>query len=197
MKIYFLRHGATKGNLEHRYVGITDEGLLAESKRSIKVKRMHELKIMQEAEKIFVSPRKRCVETAELLYPGKKQIVVEEFQECDFGEFEYKNYGELNGDPRYQRFIDTQGRSGFPGGENREAFQCRCVRGMERILRAEENAEKTLAVIAHGGTIMAILDQYSSPHRDYYDWQVGTAEGFLVQAEKTEGVWQFCKIRKL
>ena len=34
--------------------------------------------------------------------------------------------------------------------------------------------------MVHGGTIMAILDAFSSPHKDYYDWQVGNGEGFVA-----------------
>ena len=40
--------------------------------------------------------------------------------------------------------------------------------------------------VVHGGTIMAVLDRFSEPHRDYYDWQIGNAEGF--RAEVTEEV---------
>ena len=47
-----------------------------------------------------------------------------------------------------------------------------------------EEAEAVFVV--HGGTIMAVLDRFSEPHRDYYDWQIGNAEGFL--AEVTEEV---------
>ena len=31
MRIYLIRHGVTKGNLEHRYVGSTEEVLLPEA----------------------------------------------------------------------------------------------------------------------------------------------------------------------
>lgn len=34
MKVYFIRHGQTKGNREGRYVGRTDEPLLAETKKN-------------------------------------------------------------------------------------------------------------------------------------------------------------------
>ena len=38
MKVYMIRHGATKGNKEHRYVGVTDELLLQESKQLLEKK---------------------------------------------------------------------------------------------------------------------------------------------------------------
>ena len=32
------------------------------------------------------------------IYPDMKQIIVQDFRECDFGKFEGKNYKELTGD---------------------------------------------------------------------------------------------------
>ena len=71
---------------------------------------------------------KRCLETAEILFPEKLYEHVPRIQkaglsECDFGTFEYKNYLELSGDAEYQYFIDTLGREGFPGGETTERLK--------------------------------------------------------------------------
>ena len=98
----------------------------------------------------------------------------------DFGEFEGKNYAQLNGDPRYQAWIDSGGTLAFPGGESREAFFARCVDGMELVMEqirqqlayracpkcreTEDNGmiQEPLPVVAvvHGGTIMALLSHY-------------------------------------
>ena len=63
MKIYFIRHGATKGNREHRYVGTTDEPLLQEEIPTLQSKKM------PPAARVYTSPKKRCIETAAILYP--------------------------------------------------------------------------------------------------------------------------------
>ena len=52
----------------------------------------------------------------------------------DFGEFEGKNYIELQKDPNYQAWIDSNGTLPFPGGESREAFIKRCEQGFYRML---------------------------------------------------------------
>ncbi len=217
MKIYMIRHGATKGNRERRYVGSTDEGLLPEEKHKlVRMRRQGgdaEQSKMPEIQKVYVSPMRRCRETAELIYPGVPQEIVEDFKECRFGEFEYRNYKELNGNPHYQRFIDTMGECGFPGGETRSEFQKRCVYGMEKVLsstmrlqkskRFRENGvvpedEGSIALVVHGGTIMALLDAYSNPHRDYYEWQIGTGKGFCANAKRDAfGVWNFMDIHEI
>lgn len=184
MKVYLIRHGATKGNLEHRYVGTTDEELTPKGRALLqeKLKKWREEQEKQRAdflaaERVFVSPLKRCRQTAEILYPGREQIVIEDLRECSFGEFEYKNYEELQENADYQRFIHSMGRSGFPGGETLAAFQERCVRAFAQVIN-ERVSEAPAVFVVHGGTIMAILGRFSVPHKDYYEWHTGNGEGF-------------------
>lgn len=188
MKLYFIRHAQTRGNREHRYVGSTDEPLLQAAKRQLLAENAYCFSPAR-IDALYVSPMRRCRETAAILFPEKEQQIIEEFLECNFGIFEYKNYGELNGDPDYQRFIDTNGESGFPQGETLGAFRDRTVRGFLKVLERERlwGSERTAALVVHGGTIMAILDRFSSPHRDYYDWQVKNGDGFAAELVQDEG----------
>ena len=182
MKIYFIRHGQTKGNREGRYVGRTDEPLLAGAREAL-LEKSGSLKEFFEPDILYVSPMLRCRETAQILFPGKEQNVVDSFRECVFGEFEYRNYEELNGNPEYQRFIDSGGTCGFPGGETLEAFQDRCVRGFRSVidLSWEQRQDLRMAFVVHGGTIMAVLDRFSRPHKDYFEWQTGNGKGYAME----------------
>jgi alpha-ribazole phosphatase len=179
MKLYLIRHGMTKGNQEHRYVGSTDESLLPEAVEVLRKKSFPPV------DRLYVSPKKRCLETAAVLYRQNQPKIVEAFAECDFGEFEYCNYEELKGNREYQQFIDSMGKSGFPEGETREAFQKRCLRGFYEVMEQErlQKKQETVAIgmVVHGGTIMAVLDACSVPHRDYYDWQI--KNGTALEAE--------------
>lgn len=192
-KLLLIRHGATKGNIEHRYVGSTDEGLTGESVKSINNIRERILGIIKGKDcdinkkieqrcKLFVSPMKRCIETAELLFPKLNYQVVDGLRECDFGQFEYMNYTELEGNADYQRFIDTMGECGFPDGETKKEFITRVVSAFFDILRQTsiDNNIDTIIIVSHGGTIMSIMDTFSSPHRDYYEWQVGCGDGYVA-----------------
>ena len=111
IKLYLIRHGQTPGNKLSRYIGTTDEPLSDEGREFLK-------KISYPMpEELFVSPLLRCVETAEILFPGKQLHIIEELSECDFGEFENKNYKELAGNENYQKWIDSNGTMPFPGGD--------------------------------------------------------------------------------
>lgn len=182
MKVMFLRHGETAGNLEKRYVGRTDEPLTEEAREKLRTLLENgELPELTDDAVIYVSPMIRCVEMAEILFPDREKIAVSELSECDFGRFEYKNYRELDGDVDYQRFIDSGGMDGFPDGEPVKGFRSRCTRAFRQI--AEQNREKDMLVfVVHGGTIMSLLAEFARPKQDYFYWQVKNGSGYLAEA---------------
>lgn len=173
MKWILIRHGQTAGNLEHRYIGCrTDEPLCVEGVEALKNKQYPPVA------RVFVSPMRRCIETAKILYPYIKQDIVEDFRECDFGDFEGRNYAELNGNVDYQRWIDSGGELPFPNGESRAGFAARCVSAFDAL-----NYREDCALIVHGGTIMAIMERYARPQGSYFDFQVRNGEGYVLMED--------------
>lgn len=184
VRILLIRHGATKGNKEHRYVGSTDEPLLPESAEELRKVRVCESETGGTVH-LYTSPLLRARETAEILFPDLTAEVIPDFRECDFGEFEYRNYHELDGNANYQKFIDSGGMCGFPGGETLQEFQDRTVKVFLALPEIGQNSSEpirdraqTVAIVAHGGTIMALLDAFSEPHAEYFSWQAGNGEGY-------------------
>lgn len=174
MKIIFIRHGKTSGNLEKRYIGVTDELLCKEG--------VSELKSISypDCDVVISSPMKRCIQTAEIIYTNKKIVVGENLKECDFGDFEGKNYLELSANPDYQRWIDSGGTLAFPNGEAPADFKKRCIAEFDKTV--SEYAENTvLAFVVHGGTIMSVLEKYAYPKGGYYDFKVENAHGFVTE----------------
>lgn len=208
MKILLLRHGETKGNQEKRYVGQrSDEGLTDKAREQLRMAasgQMEEIYVRcREISKIITSPMTRCVETADLLFPREKfrgvpRILSEALTECDFGQFEYKNYMELTDDPQYQRFLDSGGTDGFPGGERIPDFKRRCKGAMGEIVKEELDAlsghreGECLVFVVHGGVIMAAMEALAKPARGYFSWQVKTGAGYLCRVkEKPEASFGF------
>ena len=195
ISIKMIRHGMTAGNMEQRYVGTTDESLCEEGRLQL-MKKKTDISGEWMPETVYVSPMRRCRETAEILFPSARQRVVEGFRECSFGEFEYKNYLDLNGNPDYQAWIDSGGTIGFPGGENQMTFCLRVWKAFERwlsdtvipIAQAAKEEEVVTAMVAHGGTIMAILSKWAVPHQEYFCWQVKNGSGYAVWPDTDE--WQ-------
>ena len=200
LELLMIRHGRTRGNTESRYIGTTDEPLLASERARLGTKQedLKEMGMLR-PDVLLVSPMKRCVETAEILFPEADPVVVPEFRECDFGAFENKNYQELDGNADYQRWIDSGGRLPFPGGESMQSFQERVCHAFRReiselALRSERRGKPDgkVAMVVHGGTIMAALERYGFPRKSYYDWHVENGDGFLLSVRETGDDLRLC-----
>ncbi len=197
-ELILIRHGKTAGNLLGRYIGSrTDEPLCDEGREGLAGKQLPEV------ERLYVSPMKRCVETAEILWPGfdrKKMQKVTDLRECDFGDFENKNYKELSGNGDYQAWIDSNGTLPFPNGESMDAFKSRCLEAFARIVEEVSGAEQEwiasgktgifrAGIVVHGGTIMAILEQYGYPKAAYFDYQVKNGCGYRLTPVEGTRLW--------
>lgn len=197
-ELILIRHGKTAGNLLGRYIGSrTDEPLCDEGREGLAGKKLPEV------ERLYVSPMKRCVETAEILWPGfdqKKMQKVTDLRECDFGDFENKNYKELSGNGDYQAWIDSNGTLPFPNGESMDAFKSRCLEAFARIVEEVSGAEQEwiasgktgifrAGIVVHGGTIMAILEQYGYPKAAYFDYQVKNGCGYRLTPVEGTRLW--------
>ncbi len=177
MKIVLIRHAKTKGNLEHRYVGKIDEPLCDAGVRELL--KNQKRGIYPKCDCVYASPMKRCIHTAQIVYPDKQINTVSDLRECDFGIFEGKTYEELKNNPNYRLFIESNGESGIPGGENRVRFQARCVNGfMEALKDMKEKNISNAAIVCHGGTIMAILERFGGQGRAFYDYQTENCGGY-------------------
>ena len=77
IKLWLIRHGKTEGNKLARYIGTTDEPLCQEGIEFLK--KMDYPKVQE----IYVSPLRRCVQTAEILFPEKPVHIIEELAECE------------------------------------------------------------------------------------------------------------------
>ncbi len=205
MKLVLIRHGATEGNKEHRYIGRTDEPLSSEAKEKLSA----EANCYPRIDRLFTSPMKRCIETAEIIYPDQKPVVVDPLREMDFGNFEGKNYKELNGNPDYQAWIDSGGTIAFPNGESREEFIQRCCKGMSEVLLQSkaystksdneilqsESSSFTIGLVVHGGTIMALCSAFGGG--EYFDYQVANGAGYICNVNLDGGKIQFRSIQKI
>lgn len=213
-KITWIRHGMTRANEEHRYLGKTDEPLSEKGIRFLQEKKKKSF--FNAPEFLYASPMKRCVQTAEILF-RRKPVLIPEWKEMDFGQFEGKNYEELKDNPDYQKWIDSNGTLPFPGGEPREQFIRRSMEGFDRMMsdilkRSEKNTgiqndtdtrylnsdrgtEIPVAAVVHGGTIMAVLSSLTGV--EYFDFQVKNGEGYETVLEWIQGRWKITSLTKI
>lgn len=145
LPFYYLRHGQTDWNIDHRGQGQTDVPLndkgLAQAKRASEI--VGDLGIKT----ICTSPLSRALETANIIQAvcGCELVVVEDLIECSWGERE--------GDVKDQWFLDWKaGRSNPVGAEPYAPFLERALRGINSAL---EHVGPVL-IVSHGGVYWAV-----------------------------------------
>ena len=197
IRLVLIRHGETASNKEHRYLGRTDEDLSPCGAE--KIKKAVQKKLYPEIDILFTSPMKRCLQTAQLIYPDMTAHIIPEFAEMDFGKFEGKNYQDLKDDARYQAWIDSNGTLSFPGGESQKTYIGRCKLGFETMINelykqksvSLQNTtlqkdkykdslavnQYTIGIVVHGGTIMSLMHAYAGG--EYFDYQVKNGRGYI------------------
>lgn len=156
--IFFIRHGATEGNLRRRYIGRTDEPLCEAGIAQVKALQKRGLSV----DRLFVSPLLRTRQTVDILFPKMPYTVVDGLIETDFGRFEGKSADELLGDPAYQAWVDAMCLTPIPGGESVADFKIRCCEAFAETIRTVPDGSR-VGFAVHGGVIMAIMEAYAFP----------------------------------
>ena len=184
--IHLIRNMPCEGNLEGRYIGRTESPLAMSS-----IARLVELKKAYEypgAQAYYASPSTRCVDTLKLLYPQADPEVVLELAECDFGDWEGRTAGELQGDPAFRAWMEQGGQTAPPGGESSPVFVQRVCRGFQLLVQKLMATGTTSAVLCtHAGVLTALLAAYGLPQAPYYDWMCDPGCGYSVRI--TPSLW--------
>ncbi len=185
--LYLIRHGITQGNLDGKYIGQTDLALCPEGKRVIESLCTDE--IYPEVQKVYSSPLSRCLETAEIIYPDQKLMIIDEICEMNFGEFEGKTADQLQDLREYTDWIRGGMDAAPPNGEKYSEFSLRCIEGLDLIFRDMMRAEITSAAcVTHAGVITNLLCGYGLPKGRPADYMCAPGEGFEIVL--TTFLWQ-------
>lgn len=187
MKSYLLhlfRHGIPEGQARQQYIGVTDLPLSTDG-----IKLLQDLKAEYNYDKpiaVFSSPLQRCVQTAEILFPGQEIHRIADLREYDFGDFERKTAEELKGRSAYEDFL--QQGTAPPGGESNEQFSKRICTAFTKLVRDLLKSGITEAALCtHGGIIMTLLAVYGLPRRNMLEWSAPFGEGYTIRI--TPSIW--------
>ncbi|KAA8678814.1 histidine phosphatase family protein [Clostridium sp. HV4-5-A1G] len=155
-KIYLVRHGSVGNGNEKRYVGNTDLPLCREG--ILQCKKLQRFFSTIDIERAYLSPLKRCVQTADIIlkYKNIDRIMIEEFKEINMGKWEGKTFTYVK-----KLFPDEFKKRGESietfvpqGGESFEQLQKRVIPKMMNII---ENSTGDIMIITHAGVNRVIL----------------------------------------
>ena len=170
-RLVIVRHGETAGNSSIRYYGRTDVPLSELGRRQMgEVRRALVRRFGDRAyDPVFASPLSRAREGAEII-TGREPILINEFVEVDFGDFEGLTAEEIR--ERYPTEFARWDRNrlapdyAYPHGESRAAFVERVHRGVERMLmlidEIREGRGGNALIVAHRGAIRAIIQRLAN-----------------------------------
>lgn len=176
MTVWLLRHGRTQYNDERRYQGQLDIPISPAGAAELTAADFS-------PDTVYVSPLCRARETARILFPSAAQVVIDDFAEMDFGDFDGRTADEMANDAAYRAWVDGDCTAQCPNGESRAGFCERTCAAFAGLL--ESCQVENLVIVAHGGTLRAVMERYALPERDYFDWMSGNGGGYRLDFDAT------------
>lgn len=184
--IYLFRHGITKGNLNAQYIGRTDYPLTMDS-----ISRLRKIKATEhypEVDAVFTSPLRRAVESAKIMFPQNEPIVINDFTEYSFGEFEERTAEELKDNSDFLEWLRGDMNARPPFGESNAEFMHRICAAFEKVVDGLiKTGTETSAIVCHAGVLMTILACYGLPEAPMAHWQMDAGYGFKLRV--TPSLW--------
>ena len=184
--IYLFRHGITKGNLNAQYIGRTDYPLTMDS-----ISRLRKIKATEhypEVNAVFTSPLRRAVESAKIMFPQNEPIVINDFTEYSFGEFEERTAEELKDNSDFLEWLRGDMNARPPFGESNAEFMHRICAAFEKVVDGLiKTGTETSAIVCHAGVLMTILACYGLPEAPMAHWQMDAGYGFKLRV--TPSLW--------
>lgn len=177
MKLYFVRHGETDWNLEHRYYGVTDRKL-----NNTGICQAKEVGILLkdiQFDKVYTSPLIRTIETCNYILKMNQttsqnieKSIDPKLMEQNLGIFEGYTYQELKLKfPKELERWNRDYRSAPHGGENFEEFYNRVMQFCENELKlnnvgftekktiscSNELEKKHILIVSHMSVLRCIM----------------------------------------
>ena len=185
--IHFIRHGDIAETKNGAYIGITDVSLSSDGREELK--KLDNTCRYPYAPVLFSSPLKRCIETCEIIYPGKEPIVVDELSEMNFGLWEGKTAEDLKNHPDFNKWLSGDTSVKPPEGESSADFTRRVCLMFQKIVDGLISTGHTEAVIVtHGGVIMTLMAVYGFPQAKPFEWACESGTGYSIRI--TPMLWQ-------
>ena len=182
MKVWLLRHGMTACNAEGRYQGRLDVPLSPEGAKALCAADFA-------PETVYVSPLRRAVQTARILFPTAALVTVGDLAEMDFGDFDGRTADEMAEDPAYRAWVEQGCSTRCPNGETLSEFCTRSCRAFAALMeQAVAQGREQLVIVAHGGTVRALMERFCEPHFKFFALPTPYGGGYVLEYDAA--LWQ-------
>ena len=177
--IYIIRHGQTEMNQRRALQGRSDYAL-NEAGISQAQKAAEQLKTVI-FDRVFTSPLKRAVQTAEIVAPGVRPVIDERLIEMDYGDYEGTDLNHMP--PELKFFFSDFVHNPAPEGMEQLSDVVRRVGGFLEEIR---NLEGNILISTHAIAMKGILE-YLTPGSNGSYWKKFIGNCAVYTAENRNG----------
>lgn len=178
-RISILRHGITDANENGIYIGKTDLPLSENGREALQEK--YETHEYPKVQKVYTSPLERAVQSAEILFPDRELVVVDDLREMDFGVFENLSVDDLIELDSYKKWLKGGLDNPPPNGESLRNMMLRCYSALNlMILDMMKEGITHAGAVTHSGILMNMMSCFGLPKMKPMEFACDPGEGYEI-----------------
>ena len=185
--ISIFRHGLTDANENGVYIGKTDLPL-SDAGREALMDKFEQLEYPK-VQRVYSSPLERAVQTAEIIFPDREIVIVDDLREMDFGVFEGLPAEELVHLDSFKKWLKGGLDNPPPNGETLRSMMLRCYSALNlMILDMMKEGFTHAGAVTHSGILMNMLSCFGLPKKKPMEFACEPGEGYEILV--TAMMWQ-------
>jgi len=174
-----MRHGLTDANENGVYIGKTDLPLSEAGREALEDK--YEQLDYPKVQRVYSSPLERALQSAEILFPDRELVIVDDLREMDFGVFEGLPADELVNLDSFKKWLKGGLDNPPPNGETLRSMMLRCYSALNlMILDMMKNGITEAGAVTHSGILMNMLSCFGLPKRKPMEYVCEPGEGYEI-----------------
>ncbi|MBD5140122.1 MAG: histidine phosphatase family protein [Ruminococcus sp.] len=178
-RLSILRHGITDANENGIYIGKTDLPLSENGREALQEK--YETHEYPKVQRVYTSPLERAVQSAEILFPDRELVVVDDLREMDFGVFENLAVEDLIELDSYKKWLKGGLDNPPPNGESLRNMMLRCYSALNlMILDMMKEGITHAGAVTHSGILMNMMSCFGLPKMKPMEFACDPGEGYEI-----------------
>ena len=178
-RLSILRHGITDANENGIYIGKTDLPLSENGREALQEK--YETHEYPKVQKVYTSPLERAVQSAEILFPDRELVIVDDLREMDFGVFENLSVDDLIELDSYKKWLKGGLDNPPPNGESLRNMMLRCYSALNlMILDMMKEGITHAGAVTHSGILMNMMSCFGLPKMKPMEFACDPGEGYEI-----------------
>ncbi len=178
-RISILRHGLTEANENGIYIGKTDLPLSEVGKEALQDK--YDQLEYPKVQRVYSSPLERAIQSADILFPDREIVIVDDLREMDFGVFEGLPASELIQLDSYKKWLKGGLDNPPPNGETLRNMMMRCYSALNLIIMdMMKNGYTHTGVVTHSGILMNMMSCFGLPKMKPMEFACEPGEGYEI-----------------